>query len=157
MKQVISASQRGMPATSEAQQRTERYWGLSLAAPRGFSLRHATGSGYEWRDELGRYANSTTEALGTPGSENGCENTDENQWVTARPGCYPLHASWFLGLLLNSEEGGDVLVGSICWLSTDYTASYYRKYNSSVAWVRERTIRTERSPLVGEVSANFYE
>jgi hypothetical protein len=28
--------------------------------------------------------------------------------------------------------------------------------NNSVAFVRERTIPTERPPLVGEVSANFY-
>jgi hypothetical protein len=26
---------------------------------------------------------------------------------------------------------------------------------NSVAWVRERTVPTERPPLVGEVSANF--
>jgi hypothetical protein len=30
------------------------------------------------------------------------------------------------------------------------------KTKNSVAWVRERTIQTERPPLVGEVSANFY-
>jgi hypothetical protein len=29
--------------------------------------------------------------------------------------------------------------------------------NNSVALVRERTILTERSPLVGEISANFFE
>jgi hypothetical protein len=29
------------------------------------------------------------------------------------------------------------------------------EYNNSVALVRERTIPTERPPLVGEVSANF--
>jgi hypothetical protein len=29
-------------------------------------------------------------------------------------------------------------------------------FNSSVAWVRERTIPTERPPLVGEVSSNFF-
>jgi hypothetical protein len=30
------------------------------------------------------------------------------------------------------------------------------KLTNSVAWVRERIIPTERSPLVGEVSANFW-
>jgi hypothetical protein len=32
---------------------------------------------------------------------------------------------------------------------------YLRKGTNSVALVRERTILTERPPLVGEVSANF--
>jgi hypothetical protein len=32
---------------------------------------------------------------------------------------------------------------------------YYYNNNSSVALVRERTIPTERQPLVDEVSANF--
>jgi hypothetical protein len=30
------------------------------------------------------------------------------------------------------------------------------EFYNSVAWVSERTIPTERPPLVGEVSANFY-
>jgi hypothetical protein len=39
-----------------------------------------------------------------------------------------------------------------------YTVEWYGDaewVTNSVAWVRERTIRTERPPIVGEVSANF--
>jgi hypothetical protein len=35
------------------------------------------------------------------------------------------------------------------------TALLKKKKLNAVAWVRERTILTERPPLVGEVSANF--
>jgi hypothetical protein len=36
-----------------------------------------------------------------------------------------------------------------------YEMRYKRTKTDSVVWVRERTIPTERSPLVGKVSANF--
>jgi hypothetical protein len=41
------------------------------------------------------------------------------------------------------------------WEETRFAVD--KKYNndSTVAWVRKRTITTERPPLVGEVSANF--
>jgi hypothetical protein len=32
----------------------------------------------------------------------------------------------------------------------------YKKKNNSLALIRERTIPTERPPLVGEISANFF-
>jgi hypothetical protein len=67
----------------------------------------------------------------------------------------------------------DLAVGSICgtgvlrvpyyqmWLGTPIHASRNYKQNktkqkNSMVWVRERTIPTERPPLVGEVIANFY-
>jgi hypothetical protein len=34
-----------------------------------------------------------------------------------------------LGLLLDREDGGDMIVRNIAWLSTDYTASYPRRQN----------------------------
>jgi hypothetical protein len=46
--------------------------------------------------------------------------------------------------------------GSDSWeLSVKMWAMYIYYYYYSVAWVRERTIPTERPPPVGEVSANF--
>jgi hypothetical protein len=44
---------------------------------------------------------------------------------------------------------------SLCALVGNFTAQSASKLNSMV-WVRERTIPTERPPLVGEVSANFF-
>jgi hypothetical protein len=39
-----------------------------------------------------------------------------------------------------------------------YMYLYYvlKKLKTSVEWVRERTLPTERPPLVGDVSANFW-
>jgi hypothetical protein len=34
--------------------------------------------------------------------------------------------------------------------------AYEQQKKNSMVWVRERTIPTERPPLVGEVIANFY-
>jgi len=59
-----------------------------------------------------------------------------------------LHAHKLLVLAL---DDGDWSVGEYCPL---YPLKLKTKLNS-VALVRERTIRTERPPPVGEVSANF--
>jgi hypothetical protein len=40
-------------------------------------------------------------------------------------------------------------------IGTTSILSWINRKTNSVAWVRERTIPTERTPLVGEVSANF--
>jgi hypothetical protein len=47
---------------------------------------------------------------------------------------------------------GDTVSGQpVTWLEQT------KQTTNSVAWVRERTTRTERLPLVGEDSANFRE
>jgi hypothetical protein len=58
--------------------------------------------------------------------------------------------------LVASEERF-IFVGFIesVGLSLEMVVEYYY-YHYSVALVRERTIRTDRPPLVGEVSANFW-
>jgi hypothetical protein len=38
--------------------------------------------------------------------------------------CYLFHAGFLLCLLFNTEDGGDLLLRTVCQLSTDYTASY---------------------------------
>jgi hypothetical protein len=43
----------------------------------------------------------------------------------------------------------------VAWLHPSLYFSYCNAYKTSMARIRERTIPTERSPLVGEVSANF--
>jgi hypothetical protein len=43
--------------------------------------------------------------------------------------------------------------GNLTWNNDFVIASNYKL--NSVVWVRERTIPTERPPLVNEVSANF--
>jgi hypothetical protein len=37
-----------------------------------------------------------------------------------------------------------------------YEECQYGKTKNSMVWIRERTIPTERPPLIGEVIANFY-
>jgi hypothetical protein len=39
----------------------------------------------------------------------------------------------------------------------DVCVAQGKRKKKSVAWARERTIPTERPPLVGEVSVNFWE
>jgi hypothetical protein len=46
--------------------------------------------------------------------------------------CCLLHAGFLLGLLYSPEDRGDVFLPNIGWLSTDYSALYPRRHNSSV-------------------------
>jgi hypothetical protein len=49
--------------------------------------------------------------------------------------------------------------GVVIMKPQNYYCNYYNYYyylTNAVTLVRERTIPTERPPLVGEVSANFY-
>jgi hypothetical protein len=41
--------------------------------------------------------------------------------------CCVLHAGFLLGLLFNPEDGGDMFLPDVGWLSTDYTALYPRR------------------------------
>jgi hypothetical protein len=41
------------------------------------------------------------------------------------------HAGPLLGLFFDPEDGDDMFLRNVCWISTDYTASYPRRYNSS--------------------------
>jgi hypothetical protein len=45
--------------------------------------------------------------------------------------CYLLHAGFLLGLFFDREDEGDMFHRNVGWLSTDYTALYPRRYNSS--------------------------
>jgi hypothetical protein len=45
--------------------------------------------------------------------------------------------------------------GSVSALSVKFICNTVNKKKNSMVWVRERTIPTERPPLVGEVIANF--
>jgi hypothetical protein len=64
------------------------------------------------------------------------------------------------------EHGDDTLSRNVGWLckwlhgvmasNVPYSSSYKtEKILNSVAWVRDRTIPTERQPLFNEISANF--
>jgi hypothetical protein len=53
--------------------------------------------------------------------------------MMSNPGMKPalLHASFLLGLLLKTEDGGDMVLQNVTWLSPDYTASYLRRQKDS--------------------------
>jgi hypothetical protein len=53
----------------------------------------------------------------------------------------------------NTFESSRIIIQQLNWTEIPHFAK--KKLNSMV-WVRERTIPTERPPLVGEVIANFY-
>jgi hypothetical protein len=50
---------------------------------------------------------------------------------TCRSDCYLLHASLLLGLFFDLEDGGDIFLRNVSWLSMDYMALYPRRWNSS--------------------------
>jgi hypothetical protein len=62
-----------------------------------------------------------------------------------------------LNLFPSSGEGWETptLSGPLGRVNLNYWTTYVAIKINSVAFVRERTIPTERPPLVGEVSANF--
>jgi hypothetical protein len=43
----------------------------------------------------------------------------------------PASSCFLLGLFFDPENGWDMFLRNVGWLSTDYTASYPRRYNSS--------------------------
>jgi hypothetical protein len=45
--------------------------------------------------------------------------------------CYLLQAGFLLDLFFDHEDGGDMFLRNVGWLSMDYTALYPRRYNSS--------------------------
>jgi hypothetical protein len=45
--------------------------------------------------------------------------------------CYMLHAGFLLGSLLDAERGSNMFLRNVCRLSTDYTALYPNRQNSS--------------------------
>jgi hypothetical protein len=55
------------------------------------------------------------------------------------------------------RESVSIFIGTLSFVqcTTTTTTTNNNNNNKSVALVRERTIPTERPPLVGEVSANF--
>jgi hypothetical protein len=49
--------------------------------------------------------------------------------------CYLLDTGFLLGLFFDPEDGGNMLLPNVAWLSNDYTALYPRRYslhNSSI-------------------------
>jgi hypothetical protein len=44
---------------------------------------------------------------------------------------YVLHVVSLLGSFFDPEDEGDILLQNVGWLSTDYTALYPRRYDSS--------------------------
>jgi hypothetical protein len=48
-----------------------------------------------------------------------------------------LHACFLLGLLLHPEDGGDVFLWNVGWLSTDCTALYRRTFLRILEFVQE--------------------
>jgi hypothetical protein len=45
--------------------------------------------------------------------------------------CYLLHACFLIGLFFDTEVGAEIFLRNVRWLSTEYTALYPRRQNSS--------------------------
>jgi hypothetical protein len=58
-------------------------------------------------------------------------STDISEKHLAYCACYLLHVAFILGLSFDPEDGGDMFLRNIGWLSTDCTALYPRKQNYS--------------------------
>jgi hypothetical protein len=57
--------------------------------------------------------------------------------------CYQIHYSFFLGLFFDTEDGGDLFLRNVGWLSTDYTALFPRRENSSRTTVIQNQLNGE--------------
>jgi hypothetical protein len=68
---------------------------------------------------------------GTPsGSKNKPSNKPAWSKLQAKPtNYYLLHAGFLSGLLFDPEDGGDIFLRNVGWLSTDYMALYPRRQN----------------------------
>jgi hypothetical protein len=62
-----------------------------------------------------------------PVSQNGSRSYVDDQGYTYNSASYLLHDGFFLGLFSDPEHGGDVLLGNVGWLSTDYTPLYVNR------------------------------
>jgi hypothetical protein len=54
-----------------------------------------------------------------------------NRYQAEPTAWYLLHAGFLLGLFIDPEYGGDMLLRNVGWLSTDYAVLYPKRYNSS--------------------------
>jgi hypothetical protein len=45
----------------------------------------------------------------------------DNQAPMSKPDCYMLYSGFLFGLLFYRDDGGDMFLGNVHWLSTDYT------------------------------------
>jgi hypothetical protein len=52
-------------------------------------------------------------------------------WDITGSTCYMLHDGFLVGLFLDPEDGGDILLWKVGSFSTDYIVSYPRRQNSS--------------------------
>jgi hypothetical protein len=52
--------------------------------------------------------------------------------------CCPLHIGFLLTLLFEPEDGGDMLLRNVGWLSTDYTLLCSRRQKSAWTLFKER-------------------
>jgi hypothetical protein len=59
-----------------------------------------------------------------------------------------LFAGFFLDLLFNTEDGGNMFLWNVGWLSPDYRALYLRRQNSSLQPLREHQILQIRTRLL---------
>jgi hypothetical protein len=69
---------------------------------------------------------------------NAMQSVESDSYLWARRRSQARHQHWYLfraGILLvlffNPEVGGDMFLRNVGWLSTDYTALYPKRYNSS--------------------------
>jgi hypothetical protein len=61
-------------------------------------------------------------------------NTSRNQLevdIKQSTVCSLFYSGFFLGLFFHTQDGGDIFLRNIDWLSTDYTALYPKRHNSS--------------------------
>jgi hypothetical protein len=52
--------------------------------------------------------------------------------LSKKTACYLLHAGFLLGLCFDPEDGGDMFLWNVCWLSMDYAVLYTRRQNYSI-------------------------
>jgi hypothetical protein len=60
-----------------------------------------------------------------------CRKKPENTGSKKASACYLIPAGFLLGLLFDSEDGGEIILRNVGCFSTDYTASYPRRQKSS--------------------------
>jgi hypothetical protein len=68
----------------------------------------------------------------------------------------PVHAGFFLALLLHSKDGGDSVLWNVSWLSQEYTALYPKRKNSSLqlSWELQIHHHLHSLPTTGDTKLN---
>jgi hypothetical protein len=55
--------------------------------------------------------------------------------------CYLLHAGVWLSLFFNAEDGGDMFLWNVSWLSMDYMILHPRRQNSFPCYILKQLIK----------------